>query len=309
MLNQKSPKVTILMCTYNGEKYLEEQLDSFQCQTYKNWSLIVSDDGSVDKTLKILNQYQKKWGIKKIQIIKGPQKGFSENFISLIKNKKIHGEYFFLSDQDDIWVPRKIENYLSVFNKVNDKKPILIGGSSLYVNHDLCLTGASHKFNHKPTFSNALVQSMFGGNTIAFDHNFKFQVENIILNNTSSYDWFLYIFNTFIGGNTFFLTEPNIFYRQHNDSLVGGNTGFFNIIKRFILFKNNFFRDQIAINIKNIKNIKRVPLSNQQLLKEFILLRNGNLFDRILILFKNKFIRYRNFGFFVILFGSIFKKI
>jgi glycosyltransferase involved in cell wall biosynthesis len=309
MLKQKSPKVTILMCTYNGEKYIEDQLDSFQCQTYKNWSLIVSDDGSVDKTLKILNQYQKKWGIKKIQIIKGPQKGFSENFISLIKNKKIQGEYFFLSDQDDIWMPKKIENYVSVFNKVNNKKPILIGGSSLYVNSDLALIGESHDFTHKPTFSNALVQSMFGGNTIAFDRNFKFQVEDIILNNISSYDWFLYILNTFTGGNTFFLQEANIFYRQHSNSLVGGNRGIFNIIKRFILFKNNFFRDQISMNINNIINIKRVPLSNRRLLKEFILLRNGNFFDRILIFFKNKFIRHRNFGYLVILFGSIHKKI
>lgn len=59
MLKHTPPKVTILMCTFNGEEYLEDQLDSFQCQTYQNWRLIVSDDGSSDKTLRILNQYKK----------------------------------------------------------------------------------------------------------------------------------------------------------------------------------------------------------------------------------------------------------
>ena len=63
---KKYPDIAILMCTYNGEAFLEAQLDSIQNQDYKNWTLYVNDDGSKDTTLDILKAYQKKWGAKKI---------------------------------------------------------------------------------------------------------------------------------------------------------------------------------------------------------------------------------------------------
>ena len=65
MLLYQNTSVAILMCTCNGENFLEEQLDSIQNQDYKNWTLYVNDDGSRDATLDILKAYQKKWGVKK----------------------------------------------------------------------------------------------------------------------------------------------------------------------------------------------------------------------------------------------------
>jgi glycosyltransferase involved in cell wall biosynthesis len=66
MVQKRSPHLAILMCTYNGENFLEEQLDSIENQDYKNWTLYVNDDGSKDATLDILKRYQKKWGNKKL---------------------------------------------------------------------------------------------------------------------------------------------------------------------------------------------------------------------------------------------------
>jgi len=306
MLKHIPPKVTILMCTFNGEEYIEDQLDSLQCQTYQNWRLIVSDDGSTDKTLRILNQYKKKWGAKKIQIVKGPQFGFSANFMSLLQNKKYGGDYFFLSDQDDVWMPKKIEDYLTIF-KI--KKVSLIGGSSVYVDQKLCKIGHSLIYSHRPSFSNALVQSMFGGNTIAFNAKLKNKIESINSKNPSSYDWFLYIFTTLIGNHVYYMQEPKIFYRQHQHCLVGSNTGLKNIFKRFILFCKGVMRSNISKNLDEIKDIKLITRTNRYLLKEFYLLRDGTLFDRLRILSHGKFRRYGNFGPIVILIGSFFKKI
>ena len=306
MLKHMTPKVTILMCTFNGEDYIEDQLDSFQCQTYQNWRLIVSDDGSTDKTLRILNQYKKKWGARKIQIVKGPQQGFSANFMSLLQNKKYGGDYFFLSDQDDVWMPKKIDDYLTIFNI---KKVSLIGGSTVYVDNNLFKIGHSLIHKHKPSFSNALVQSMFGGNTIAFNAKLKNEIESINSKNAPSYDWFLYILNTSMGNNVYYMQEPKIFYRQHQNSLVGSNTGFKKIFKRFILFYKGIMRSNISRNIDEIKDIKLITRTNRRLLKEFYLLRNGTLFDRLRILSHAKFRRYGNFGPIVIFLGSFFKKI
>jgi glycosyltransferase involved in cell wall biosynthesis len=307
MFKHNFPKVTILMCTFNGEDYIKDQLDSFQCQTYKNWSLIVSDDGSRDKTLRILNQYKKKWGAKKIKIVKGPQQGFSVNFMSLLQNKKYRGDYFFVSDQDDIWMPKKIEDYLTIFDK--RKEVSLIGGSSIYIDHKLSIIGKSLTYKHKPCFSNALLQSMFGGNTISINARFKKQIESMNVKNIPSYDWFLYITNSLIGNYTYYMKEPKIFYRQHPNALVGGNVGFKSILKRFFLFSKGFLRDNISKNIDAIKEVKLSTKYNLLLLEEFILLRDGSLLERIKILCKFNFNRYGNWGLAVIVVGSILRKI
>ena len=76
MVQKRSPHLAILMCTYNGENFLEEQLDSIQNQDYKNWILYVNDDGSKDATLDILKRYQKKMGQQKTSHPPRPPKRF-----------------------------------------------------------------------------------------------------------------------------------------------------------------------------------------------------------------------------------------
>ena len=77
------------MCTFNGQKYLKEQLDSIEAQTFQNWRLIVSDDGSTDFTLQILSTYQERWGESRMEIRQGPKLGFCKNFLSLIGDASI----------------------------------------------------------------------------------------------------------------------------------------------------------------------------------------------------------------------------
>ena len=86
MTAQQSPKVAILLCTYQGQQYLHEQLNSFVSQTHKNWELWVSDDGSKDGTHAILDEAVKDWAPGKISLHNGPQEGFCANFLSLTCN-------------------------------------------------------------------------------------------------------------------------------------------------------------------------------------------------------------------------------
>ena len=87
--NSDAHLVAILLCTYNGARFLAEQLDSLEAQAHQNWVVIASDDGSTDQTLEILQQYQAKWPSGKLTIRSGPQKGFSQNFLSLACDPKI----------------------------------------------------------------------------------------------------------------------------------------------------------------------------------------------------------------------------
>ena len=108
-LNYQNKLVSIAMATYNGEKYLRKQLESIYNQTYKNIEFIVCDDRSSDKTVKILQEYQNKYGLK--FFINEQNLGFVKNFEKAAS--LCTGEYIAFADQDDVWLPDKIEILLS----------------------------------------------------------------------------------------------------------------------------------------------------------------------------------------------------
>lgn len=108
-INPSSPvSISVVMCTYNGDKYLEQQIDSILCQTYPIHELIIQDDCSTDRTVTIIEAYQKRDPRVKLYINEAPL-GFNYNFSSAFA--KAEGEYIASSDQDDIWRPDKIEIY------------------------------------------------------------------------------------------------------------------------------------------------------------------------------------------------------
>lgn len=107
--------ISIAMATYNGEKYLQEQLDSFAAQSVQPDELVVSDDCSTDKTLEILESFKQKVDFE-VRILKNQSnEGYARNFAKVICETK--GDYVFISDQDDIWYPNKIETVLETFRK------------------------------------------------------------------------------------------------------------------------------------------------------------------------------------------------
>ena len=109
-------KIDILLATYNGEKYLKEQIDSILNQTYKNIRIIISDDCSTDKTREILQEYEKK--DERISVYYQKQNlGCVKNFDFLLQ--KVENKLYMLSDQDDIWLPEKIEKSVKTLEKEN----------------------------------------------------------------------------------------------------------------------------------------------------------------------------------------------
>ena len=109
-------EIDVLLATYNGEKYLKEQIDSILNQTYKNIHLIISDDNSKDNTRAILEQYQKQ--DTRVTIYFQEQNlGYIKNFEFLLK--KVESDYYMLSDQDDVWLPEKIEKSMQTLKNQN----------------------------------------------------------------------------------------------------------------------------------------------------------------------------------------------
>ena len=134
----ENPKLCILLASYNGEKYISEQLDSIINQTYKNWELIIRDDGSKDETVTILNKYEKKdERIKVLRDDKG-NLGFLKNFEELLYNAK--EEFVLFSDQDDFWLKNKLEKFVEKIRDLDEKvlsKPLLVHCNSLVCDEKL----------------------------------------------------------------------------------------------------------------------------------------------------------------------------
>ena len=103
------PKVNILMSTYNGEKFVAEQIESIQKQTFQDWNLIIRDDGSKDETVQIVEHFASE--DHRIKVIKSKNVGVIQSFYQLVKADS--ADFYFFADQDDYWLPEKLEIILA----------------------------------------------------------------------------------------------------------------------------------------------------------------------------------------------------
>lgn len=216
------PRICILMGTYNGEKYLQEQLDSFCVQTHTNWILHVSDDGSQDNTLTILKNFQAKMGRDRVLIYDGPKKGFAANFLSLLCREDIQGDYYAFSDQDDVWELNKLARSLSCIEKYD--QPALYGARTILTDQNNNQIGFSPLWKRKPSFKNALVQSIASGNTMLFNRAAgnllkKYSKDARVI----SHDWWAYLVISGCGGIVWYDPQPAVRYRQHANNIIGRN--------------------------------------------------------------------------------------
>jgi glycosyltransferase involved in cell wall biosynthesis len=243
----------------------------------------VSDDGSKDSTLNILKSYQKKWGNQKLHIRRGPQKGFCQNFLQIISDLKIKADFYVLSDQDDIWMPHKVSHALEKLSKLNPLKPNLYCARTTYISSDAKrVLGQSDLFLKPPSFRNAIVQSIAGGNTMAFNNALKKNVSQFKVLDIVSHDWWLYIVNELSGGETLYDKESTILYRQHSRSLIGANTGFMAKLRRLRMLLVGVYRDY---NSKHLDTFNQINLpstkANIKLIDEFFIQRDKAILERL----------------------------
>ncbi|NDV81634.1 glycosyltransferase [Bacteroides sp. 51] len=133
------PRVSIVMCTYNGEQFLREQLDSIIGQTYPIYELIVQDDGSVDGTIEIIREYAERYAFIKL-FTNERQLGYNQNFLSAILKAK--GDAIAISDQDDIWHTQKIEKQIE---KLNEGHSMVFHNSLLFEESPHTILSERHK--------------------------------------------------------------------------------------------------------------------------------------------------------------------
>lgn len=281
----KKTRTAVLLCSYNGSQYIRQQIDSIINQTETGWTVFVSDDGSTDGTLDILKYYKEKLGSERFVIINGPGKGFAWNFLSLLEKCGDAFDYYAFSDQDDEWMPDKLERSITVLSGYNPDVPSVYCGRTSLVDENGHHLGESPLFSKPPSFKNALIQSIAGGNTMILN-----RAGRNIINKTPidvkiiSHDWWIYIVITAIGGNIFYDPKPSINYRQHTNNIVGSNLGWLARFKRISGLLDGHFKMWIDSNIHALnKTGVNITPENKLILVSFDEARNSHLFKRLYV--------------------------
>lgn len=200
--------VSVAMTTYNGSMYLEEQINSIMSQLSADDELIISDDGSTDGTLGIINKYLKD---PKVKLFKNPQKGIVKNFENAISNTQ--NQIIILSDQDDVWLPNKVSTIKKEFS--NRDIGLLISEAK-YVDADL---KEIDFVTYYRCWRKGIVANLIKNTYIGCCMAFRKELKEVVLpfpDNIPMHDVWIGILAEMNGVNIVHISEELILYRRHN---------------------------------------------------------------------------------------------
>lgn len=276
--NNTKPTIHILMGLYNGSNYLPEQLKSISDQTYENWTLSCSDDGSTDDTCKILQEFRQN-STQKVEIIEGPGQGFSENFLSMVRSLPDECGVIAFSDQDDIWLPDKIERGLHHLLQAPLDVPAIYGSSAWIWDFKTDKKQKTPQLRRPPSFLNALVENFATGNTMLLN-----QPAACLLRDASkkigavyAHDWWAYALITGCGGTILYDDEPTVLYRQHNRNEIGAGETFLKRQLRNLSVADGRYQKKVGQNVDALyKNSRNLTPENLSHLTNFALARDSS---------------------------------
>lgn len=212
--------VLVLMSTYNGEKYLSEQIESILSQQGVDVHLLIRDDGSSDSTLFFLDKYEKSANI---EYIKGINKGCASSFALLLLEAykvRFNYDFFAFADQDDVWFLDKLQTAVVCLSAFSEEMPIMYCSNLLVVDSNLNRKGLYHPCVVNLSVGNSLIESIATGCTMVFNR----QVIELFYNYTPQtirlHDLWIYHMCMLLG-KVYYDPTPHIYYRQHGDNVVG----------------------------------------------------------------------------------------
>ncbi|WP_456400759.1 glycosyltransferase family 2 protein [Persephonella sp.] len=238
------------MATYNGEKFIREQIESILGQTYKNWQLIIHDDGSKDNTKEIIKHYVEKYPKNIILIDDRITFGNAKDNFNHLIGKALNDycfNYIMFSDQDDVWIPEKIELSINKIREIEanlpSNTPILLFTDMIICDESLNEISSSlwkyQKINPRKTALNRLlIKNVAWGCSILINKSLV-EIAYPIPKNAIMYDWWLALVAS-IYGKIIYIDKPTVMYRRHaaNDSKLE--------------------KDSISAYIKHIKSFNKI---------------------------------------------------
>ena len=303
------PAVVVLLCSYNGGRFLGQQLESIAEQEDVQVVVHVSDDGSHDQTQGILQTFRKRWGEELLSVVQGPRRGHVDNFFSLIFSK-IEGDYFAYADQDDIWDSDKLSRAIKALSSLPADRPGIYCSRSRLIDVHGNDIGLSPLFSRPPGFANALIQNIGGGNTMVMNRKARNLLSAVGPVDVVTHDWWSYILVTGSGGTVIYDEHPSLRYRQHQNNLIGSSMSLGDKSKRYWSALHG--RNRLW-NTKNIAALQEVrsylTVENQRILDEFDAARDTPLLRRLMSLWRSGVYAQSTLGNIELIAAVFFKKL
>ncbi len=245
--------VTVLLALHQGAAHLEAQLASLWAQEGGAPGLLVSDDGSTDDGPAIVRRHAGER--RDVRLIDGPLRGAAANFLHLMRAVEPGTPFVALSDQDDVWLPDKTARALAALAAVPEGVPAVHCGRTSICDADGRVRRRSVLHARPPSFRNALVQSLAGGNTMtlnraALDLVRAASVEAEGAGGIVVHDWWIYQIVSGAGGRMIYDPEPLLLYRQHGANAIGENTTAAALARRAAMVLGGRFRAWSEINLR-----------------------------------------------------------
>lgn len=249
-------KVCILLSTYNGERYLKEQLESLVRQENVDVSILVRDDGSHDATCVILDEWQDK-GL--LNWYTGGNKGFAMSFMDLVQNSGDF-DYYAFCDQDDIWFSSKVYEAIQCMSTLHSSVQLYCSNTILYKNGEDI--GFQTSVEPKSNIYTCLVRNIAPGCTMVFNK----ELRDLIISQTPDFliahDYWVYQV-AMIFGEVYYDMNSYMYYRQHSNNQIGVKTSHFEIWKRRI---DSFFGSKkeygLSLQAKELLNCFSAKMSD-----------------------------------------------
>ena len=214
--------VDILMATYNGEAFVEEQVQSIINQTYTDWRLLVHDDGSTDKTMEILHRLAEK-DERVVVIEDGVQRlGVARNFIHLVKQST--AAYCMFCDQDDVWLPNKVEKMVHAIEQYNQGIPQVVYTNAFLWSPDRGIISDKNTLTYPTTLRQMLFLNTGIQGAAAIFNRAMCEVIEQPLSFYAMHDHVLLLAGICFG-EVHYLHESLMYYRQHENNLTGNAPG------------------------------------------------------------------------------------
>jgi len=296
--NVASQHVAILMAVCNGERFLDPQIETLARQQVGRLDLWISDDGSRDGTRAIVTRVRDEWKRGSVTLLDGPRAGFAENFRALLVNEDIDADYFAFCDQDDLWDDDKLASAVAWLATQPEDHPALYCSRTQLISADGAPVGISPLFSKPPSFRNALVQSIAGGNTMVMNRAARQRILAASRRTPFvSHDWWCYQIVSGVGGTVHYSPESRIGYRQHENNLVGENNSWRARIFRVKFLAEGLLQEWNDANLAALRSCEDMltPQARSEM-KQFALARQGGILRRLAALHRSGVYRQTAMG-------------
>jgi glycosyltransferase involved in cell wall biosynthesis len=272
-------RVNVLLATYNGVRYLREQLQSIETQTLPVARITVRDDGSTDGSDVLVQEWAE--GRSNVHLLQGPRLGAVNSFFTLLESCGDECDYFAFADQDDVWLPDKIERAVFSLGGHGTDEPAMYCSRVEYVDERLGHIGYS-QVPKRVDFANALVENLATGCTVVLNHSARSLLRRGVPQKTIMHDWWCYLVVSALG-KVVFDEWPSVKYRQHGGNVVGGTSSRIELFRRGITrFVRSSPRVLLSDQAMEFRRCFGDSLTQQKkrILDRFLTVR-GNLWARL----------------------------